>query len=213
VKVEMTSEGNRPSVGPYTFDKIIGEGSTGKVKLAFHKETGEKVAIKIIPKSSFDQRPDLEAKVRREIALMKVMNHPNILRLIDVLESTRNLYMVLEYAEHGKLFDFLVDQGTLSIEVGMNFFRQIAFAMEYLHRLGICHRDLKPENILVDSYDRIKIADFGFARWVRRDMADTCGSPHYAAPEVIKGGDYDGRCADIWSMGVILFALLAVCFS
>jgi BR serine/threonine kinase len=191
---------------------VLGEGTTGKVKLAYHKDSGEQVAIKIVPKSAFIQKPDLENKVRREIALMKVVSHPNILKLIDVLESDRHLYMVLEYAQKGELFDYLVSQGSLSPQVGLDFFRQITLAIEYLHQLGICHRDLKPENILVDSNDRIKIADFGFARWVRRDVADTsCGSPHYAAPEVIKGGQYDGRRADIWSLGIILYALLAVC--
>jgi BR serine/threonine kinase len=103
-----------------------------------------------------------------------------------------------------------VAQQFLSEEVGLGFFRQICLAVEYLHSHGICHRDLKPENILLDTHHRIKLADLGFARWMRRNIADTsCGSPHYAAPEVIGGVQYDGRRADIWSLGVVLFALLA----
>lgn len=197
------------SVGPYVITRLLGEGTTGKVKLAYHKDTGEQVAIKVISKASFQQNPNLHRKVHREISLMKLVNHPNILRLIDVLESSRNLYIVLEYAQKGELFDFLVARRCLPEDQAMEFFRQIVLASEYLHSHGICHRDLKPENILLDSNNRVKVADFGFARWVTKMTDTSCGSPHYAAPEVIKGVPYDGRRADIWSMGVILYALLA----
>jgi BR serine/threonine kinase len=189
---------------------MLGTGTTGKVKLARHKDTNQLVAIKIIAKSAFAQKPNLQMKVRREIALMRVVNHPNILRLIDVLESPGHLHIVLEYSERGELFDYLIARRYLPEYLALEFFRQITVGLEYLHSHGICHRDLKPENILLDSNNRIKIADFGFARWIRRDIAETsCGSPHYAAPEVIRGVQYDGRRADIWSLGVILYALLA----
>jgi BR serine/threonine kinase len=201
------------SVGPYVLERVLGSGSTGKVKRARHKDTGEEVAIKIISKATFDQRPGLQRKVRREIALMKVINHPNILRLIDVLESPGHLYIVLEYAGHGELFDYVLSRRCLPEHIATNFFREITLALEYLHAHGICHRDLKPENILLDSTDHVKLADFGVARWIRKNIAETsCGSPHYAAPEVIRGIQYDGRRVDIWSLGVILFAFLAVCF-
>ena len=197
-------------VGPYILSHTLGEGTTGKVKLGIHRETGAQVAIKIIPKAAFSERPDLQLKVQREIALMRLVDHPNILKLRDVLESPRHLYIILEYAEQGELFDFLVSNRFLQEDVAMEFFRQIVFAVEYLHQLGICHRDLKPENILLDSCTRVKIADFGFARWVSSSLTETsCGSPHYAAPEIIRGQPYDGRVADIWSLGVILYALLA----
>jgi BR serine/threonine kinase len=208
--LRMSDSSKQDSVGPYILQRVIGAGSTGKVKLAYHSETGQQVAIKIITKSAFDQKPGLQTKVRREIALMKVVSHPNILRLIDVFESPGHLYMVLEYAEKGELFDFLVARRFLPENVALDFFRQITLGLEYLHSHGICHRDLKPENILLDNNNRIKIADFGFARWIRRDIAETsCGSPHYAAPEVIRGMQYDGRRADTLSLGIILFALLA----
>lgn len=197
-------------VGPYVLSHTLGEGTTGKVKLAFEKETGQQVAIKIISKAAFNQRPELQQKVKREIALMRLVEHPNILRLIDVLESNRHLYIILEYAEQGELFDFLVSNRFLTEEVALEFFRQIVLALEYLHKLGICHRDLKPENVLLDSCTQVKLADFGFARWVSTDLTETsCGSPHYAAPEIIRGQPYDGKIADIWSLGVILYALLA----
>jgi BR serine/threonine kinase len=118
--------------------------------------------------------------------------------------------MVLELASHGELFDFLITKRRLQLDLACMFFREIIYGLEYIHSHGICHRDLKPENILLDDFNHVKIADFGFARWMRANIADTsCGSPHYAAPEVIKGLRYDGRGADIWSCGVILFALVA----
>lgn len=200
----------RQEVGDYILGRTIGSGTTGKVKLAERSDTGEQVAIKIIKKAQFETRPDLQRKIRREIALMRLMNHPNLLRLLEVCESGRHLYLVLDYAANGELFDYLVARRHLSEDVAMKFFRQIIYGLDYLHTHAICHRDLKPENILLDENDNIKIADFGFARWMRANIAETsCGSPHYAAPEVVKGIQYDGRCADVWSCGVILYALLA----
>ena len=200
--------------GPYVIIRPLGAGTTGKVKLAIERETNRQCAIKIIAKSSFDTRPNLRTKIQREIALMRLVDHPHLLKLIDVLESPRHLYIVVEYASRGELFEYLVQHQHLSDVEAMRFFRQIIYGLEYLHSLGICHRDLKPENILLDENLNIKIADFGFARFAKSNIADTsCGSPHYAAPEVIKGTRYDGRCADVWSCGVILYALLAVRFA
>jgi BR serine/threonine kinase len=199
-----------PQVGDYVLQGTLGTGSTGKVKLAEHKVTGRKVAIKIIRKTTVEDQPDLAIKIRREISLMRLLNHPHLLGLVEVCESGQHLYIILEYAEHGELFDYLASHGSLSVEEGMNFFRQIIYGLEFLHLHGICHRDLKPENILLDNTDNIKIADFGFARWMRHSQADTsCGSPHYAAPEIVKGETYDGRRSDIWSAGVILYTLLS----
>ena len=197
-------------VGDYLIIDQLGIGTSGKVQLAEHKDTKQKVAIKVINKNKFLQKQDLEAKIRREIALMRLFDHPHILKLVEVCESQRRLYIVLEYAQNGELFDYLVRRRALSVEQALSFFRQLIYGLDFLHRHAICHRDLKPENILLDEYDRLKIADFGFARWMRGNVADTsCGSPHYAAPEVIKGLVYDGRAADVWSCGVILYALLA----
>jgi BR serine/threonine kinase len=142
---------------------------------------------------------------------MRVLDHPSLLKFIEVFESPRHLYIFIEFAQHGELFDYLVTRRRLTEDVAMKFFRQIIYGLDYLHEHAICHRDLKPENILLDENDNIRIADFGFARWMPTNIAETsCGSPHYAAPEVVRGIQYDGRCADIWSCGVILYALLAV---
>ena len=199
-------------IGDYTVIKTLGVGTTGKVKLAQHKVTNQLVAIKIIKKANFLVKPNLEFKIQREIALMRLLDHPHILKLLDVFESERHLHLVLEYAENGELFDYLVRSQSLREDQALDIFRQLIYGLDYLHAHNICHRDLKPENILLDSNMHIKIGDFGFARWMRENIAETsCGSPHYAAPEVIKGNPYDGLAADLWSAGVILYALLAVC--
>lgn len=199
-----------PMIGDYKLIRTLGKGISGKVKLAMNTKNGEEVAIKIIKKSSFDQRPDLNQKIQRETTLMKLIDHPHLLGLIEVLESPRHLYIITEYASKGELFDYLVEKRFLPQPEAVKFFRQIIYGLEYLHSLGICHRDLKPENILLDSNYNVKIADFGFARFVQSNIAETsCGSPHYAAPEVIRGLPYEGKKADIWSCGVIFYALLA----
>ena len=203
-------EVQQQEIGPFLLIKTLGIGTTGKVKLAINRETKQEVAIKIIAKTTFQQRPNLQVKIQREIALMRLVDHSHLLKLVDVLESPRHLYIVLEYASKGELFDFLVEHRRLQEDIALKFFRQIIYGLEYLHSLGICHRDLKPENILLDDQYNIKIADFGFAKFVKSSIAETsCGSPHYAAPEVIRGEPYDGCAADVWSCGVILYALLA----
>jgi BR serine/threonine kinase len=141
---------------------------------------------------------------------MKLLDHPHLLRLMECRESQHHIYMFIELGANGELFDYLVSKRMLPRAEALAFFREIIYGLEYLHQHGICHRDLKPENILLDATNHIKIADFGFARWMKSNIAETsCGSPHYAAPEVVRGFQYDGRKADIWSVGVILFALLA----
>lgn len=197
-------------IGDYIVRRTLGEGTTSKVKLAQHRETGQYYAIKIIKKSDFSQKPNFQRKIEREIALMRMLDHPNILKLHTVLESSRYLHIVIEYAHNGELFDYLVSSKTIQENLAISFFRQIIYGLDYLHQHSICHRDLKPENILLDQNNQIKIADFGFARWMKNKTAETsCGSPHYASPEVIRGQTYDGAKADIWSAGVILYALLA----
>lgn len=201
-----------PQIGDYMVIRELGNGVTGKVKLAQDINTQEYVAIKIIKKSTFAKLPELQKKIHREVALMRVLDHPHILKLKEVCESPNHYYIILEYASNGELFDYLVIRKTLPPEQAMHFFRQIIYGLEFLHTHAICHRDLKPENILLDKNNDIKIGDFGFARWMKSNIAETsCGSPHYASPEIIRGIPYDGRAADIWSCGVILYALLAVC--
>lgn len=199
-------------IGPYIATEVIGMGSTGKVKLAHHKETQRAYAIKILSKSIFENSPQLVRKTQREIALMRVINHPNVLKLHDILESSRNLYIVLEYAQNGDLLNYVTQSKIVHDDMTWEIFRQLVLGIEYLHSHGICHRDLKLENILMDKNHNVKIADFGFAKWINNNVAETvCGSPHFTAPEVISGCPYDPKKADIWSLGIILYTLLAVC--
>jgi BR serine/threonine kinase len=200
-------------LGPYVLIRELGEGAHAKVRLAMNTETREQVAIKMIRRESFSDKPELYQKIQREITLMRLFDHPHILKVVDYLESPKHIYIVLEYASKGELFDYLVERASLDESSTRDFLRQIIYGLEYLHSLGICHRDIKPENILLDANLNVKIADFGFARFVKSSIADTsCGSPHYAAPEIVKGGPYNGKAADVWSCGVVVYALIAVCF-
>ena len=206
-------ENEQQIIGQYIIIGKLGAGTSAKVNLAENRITHEKFAIKILKKANLHARPNVYAKIQREIALMSLFEHPHIIKLYEVFESEQHLHIVLEYAENRELLDLLVQQHVLHEAEGIELFRQIIYALEYLHIHGICHRDLKPENILLDNHNNIKLADFGFARWMKTDVANTsCGSPHYAAPEVIRARPYSGKAADVWSAGVILFAMLAVCF-
>ncbi|KAL6042729.1 Serine/threonine-protein kinase brsk1 [Balamuthia mandrillaris] len=197
------------SVGPFTLGKTLGEGATGKVKLGRHNVTGQQVAIKIVSKDFLHKSPNMRKKVEREIVIMKLMNHPHVLHLYDVYETSEYLFLILEHVEGGELFDYLVKRGTLSAADAMHFFAQILDGLEYCHAHLICHRDLKPENLLLDADNNIRIADWGMASLMKEGslLQTSCGSPHYASPEVIMGKKYDGRAADVWSLGVILYAL------
>ncbi|KAL1139614.1 hypothetical protein AAG570_006596, partial [Ranatra chinensis] len=180
----------------------------GLVKLGVHCVTSKKVAIKIINREKLSE--SVLMKVEREIAIMKLIDHPHVLGLSDVYENKKYLYLVLEHVSGGELFDYLVKKGRLTPKEARRFFRQIISALDFCHSHSICHRDLKPENLLLDEKNNIKIADFGMASLQPGgSMLETsCGSPHYACPEVIRGEKYDGRRADVWSCGVILYALL-----
>ncbi|XP_068097372.1 serine/threonine-protein kinase BRSK2-like isoform X5 [Hyperolius riggenbachi] len=195
-------------VGPYRLEKTLGKGQTGLVKLGVHCITGQKVAIKIVNREKLSE--SVLMKVEREIAILKLIEHPHVLKLHDVYENKKYLYLVLEHVSGGELFDYLVKKGRLTPKEARKFFRQIISALDFCHSYSICHRDLKPENLLLDEKNNIRIADFGMASLQVGDslLETSCGSPHYACPEVIKGEKYDGRRADVWSCGVILFALL-----
>ncbi|XP_026070749.1 serine/threonine-protein kinase BRSK2 isoform X6 [Carassius auratus] len=195
-------------VGPYRLEKTLGKGQTGLVKLGIHCVTCQKVAIKIVNREKLSET--VLMKVEREIAILKLIEHPHVLKLHDVYENKKYLYLVLEHVSGGELFDYLVKKGRLTPKEARKFFRQIISALDFCHSHSICHRDLKPENLLLDEKNNIRIADFGMASLQVGDslLETSCGSPHYACPEVIRGEKYDGRKADVWSCGVILFALL-----
>ncbi|XP_032214178.1 serine/threonine-protein kinase BRSK2 isoform X1 [Mustela erminea] len=195
-------------VGPYRLEKTLGKGQTGLVKLGIHCVTCQKVAIKIVNREKLSE--SVLMKVEREIAILKLIEHPHVLKLHDVYENKKYLYLVLEHVSGGELFDYLVKKGRLTPKEARKFFRQIISALDFCHSHSICHRDLKPENLLLDEKNNIRVADFGMASLQVGDslLETSCGSPHYACPEVIRGEKYDGRKADVWSCGVILFALL-----
>lgn len=194
------------SFSDYIFGQTIGEGSTGKVKIAVNKNTSKTVAVKIVKKSIIANKPVVLANIKREVAIMRILNHPNLLHLDSVLENNDYIYLVEQLAQYGSLFDKIM---SVTYDQAIKFFRQIIYGLEYMHNKNICHRDLKLENLLLIDPETLVIADFGLACWMPNNIASTyCGSPHYTAPEVTFDSNYDGRIADIWSAGVILYAML-----
>ncbi|XP_054883796.1 MAP/microtubule affinity-regulating kinase 4-like isoform X5 [Poeciliopsis prolifica] len=198
-----------PHIGNYRLLKTIGKGNFAKVKLARHILTGREVAIKIIDKTQLN--PTSLQKLFREVRIMKTLNHPNIVQLFEVIETEKTLYLVMEYASGGEVFDYLVAHGRMKEKEARAKFRQIVSAVHYCHQKNIVHRDLKAENLLLDADSNIKIADFGFSNeFTEGNKLDTfCGSPPYAAPELFQGKKYDGPEVDIWSLGVILYTLVS----
>ncbi|KAH8703587.1 putative carbon catabolite derepressing protein kinase Snf1 [Talaromyces proteolyticus] len=192
----------------YKTVKALGEGSFGKVKLAIHQPSGRQVALKIIPRRKLLSR-DMVGRVEREIQYLQLLRHPHIIKLYTVIPTKSDIVMVLEYAEK-ELFDYLVKRGKCNDDEARKFFQQIICAVEYCHRHKIVHRDLKPENLLIDSEKNVKIADFGLSNIMTDGnfLKTSCGSPNYAAPEVISGKLYAGPEVDVWSCGVILYVLL-----
>ncbi|XP_059814601.1 MAP/microtubule affinity-regulating kinase 3a isoform X2 [Hemitrygon akajei] len=199
----------QPHIGNYRLLKTIGKGNFAKVKLARHILTGREVAIKIIDKTQLN--PTSLQKLFREVRIMKCLNHPNIVKLFEVIETEKTLYLVMEYASGGEVFDYLVAHGRMKEKEARAKFRQIVSAVQYCHQKQIVHRDLKAENLLLDADMNIKIADFGFSNeFIIGNKLDTfCGSPPYAAPELFQGKKYDGPEVDVWSLGVILYTLVS----
>ncbi|XP_025929053.1 maternal embryonic leucine zipper kinase isoform X3 [Apteryx mantelli] len=193
----------------YKLYETIGTGGFAKVKLAQHCLTGEKVAIKIMDKLALgDDLP----RVKIEIDAMKSLSHQHVCQLYHVIETSKKIFMVLEYCPGGELFDYIISKDHLSEEEARVFFRQIVSAIAYVHSQGYAHRDLKPENLLIDDEHNLKLTDFGLCAKPKGGLDyhlnTCCGSPAYAAPELIQGKAYIGSEADIWSMGVLLYALL-----
>ncbi|TPP64577.1 Serine/threonine-protein kinase MARK2 [Fasciola gigantica] len=226
------SKYDRALVGRYKLIKTIGTGNFAKVKLAEHLLTGKEVAIKIIDKT--DLSSSSRRKLSREVRLMKVLNHPNIVRLLEIIDTEKIMYLVMEYEKgankiftliriiptficlqpvlaQGELYEYLFDNGRMTEKLAREKFRQILSAVQYCHQKRIVHRDLKTENLLLDADLNIKLADFGFANEFHEGtkLNTFCGSPPYAAPELFRGKEYDGPEVDVWSLGVILFKLVS----
>eukprot|EP00456_Euglypha_rotunda_P012985 TRINITY_DN13787_c0_g1_i1.p1 TRINITY_DN13787_c0_g1~~TRINITY_DN13787_c0_g1_i1.p1 ORF type:complete len:358 (+),score=11.57 TRINITY_DN13787_c0_g1_i1:133-1206(+) len=211
---EGRQESTHPSerfAGPFKIGLTLGRGITGSVKLGVHVDTGFQVALKCVKKKYLQEKQERWKTFRREMAIMKMMDHPNIIKLYDVFESTSRIYLVCEYVKGGELFDYISGDG-LSKAEALRLFGQILLAIQHAHDYGIVHRDLKPENILLDEDKNIKIGDFGMARFIKLGavLHTSCGSPHYTSPEVIDG-NYDGKKSDVWSLGVIFYAMASGC--
>ncbi|KAF9644628.1 Pkinase-domain-containing protein [Thelephora ganbajun] len=199
--------------GPYLVLQTLGEGESGKVKLGLHMKLGEEVAMKLIRKGNVDT-PARISKVKREIEILKILKHPNVVRIYDVLETDKYIAIILEYASSGELFDHILAHRYLKEEDACKLFCQLISGVWYIHQKKIVHRDLTLENLLLDRHKNVMIVDFGFANRfeyrVDELMQTRCGSPCYAAPELVISDDmYVGPAMDIWSCGVILYAMLA----
>lgn len=196
-------------IGHYILGQTLGVGTFGKVKIGEHQLTKHKVAVKILNREKIKSL-DVVGKIRREIQNLKLFRHPHIIKLYQVISTPTDIFMIMEYVSGGELFDYIVKHGKLKEHEARRFFQQIISGVDYCHRHMIVHRDLKPENLLLDHNLHVKIADFGLSNMMMDGefLRTSCGSPNYAAPEVISGKLYAGPEVDIWSCGVILYALL-----
>ncbi|KAG7598726.1 Protein kinase domain [Arabidopsis suecica] len=208
-----SSSGGRTRVGKYELGRTLGEGTFAKVKFARNVVNGDNVAIKVIDKEKV-LKNKMIAQIKREISTMKLIKHPNVIRMFEVMASKTKIYFVLEFVTGGELFDKISSNGRLKEDEARKYFQQLINAVDYCHSRGVYHRDLKPENLLLDANGALKVSDFGLSalpQQVREDglLHTTCGTPNYVAPEVINNKGYDGAKADLWSCGVILFVLMA----
>ncbi|KAG7972470.1 hypothetical protein I3843_07G185500 [Carya illinoinensis] len=198
------------SIGKYKLGRTIGEGTFAKVKLAVDSTNGQYVAAKIIDKKMVTES-DLKCQVQREIRTMKLLHHPNVVRIHEVLGTKTKICIVMEYVPGGQLTDKLSYAKKLEEREARKLFQQLIDAVDYCHDKGVSHRDLKPDNLLLDQWGNLKVSDFGLSALRKPGdiLTTACGSPSYVAPELLMNKGYDGAAADIWSCGVILFELLA----
>ena len=197
-------------IGDYLLLSTIGRGTFSKVKLGLHLPTKQKVAIKILDKEKINDEADIE-RIRREIHILSILRHPNIVQLYETINSDNTIYIIMEYIEGKDLFQYIYSMQHLTEYKSSQLFRQLISCLEYIHKLGIVHRDIKPENILLNKNKKIlKLVDFGLGNTYKKDelIKTACGSPCYAAPEMISGKDYEGFYSDLWSCGVVLYCML-----
>ena len=193
----------------YKLLETIGEGTFGKVKLAIHKQTNQEVAIKIFEKKNFFSSKDI-IYFQKEIAILKKLNHPNIINIYNIIENDSHFYIIMEYASKGDLFKYIVNKKRLDEKEAAYFYCQLIYGLEFIHQNNISHRDLKPENLLIKENNILAIIDFGLSiEFNNNELLSTpCGSPSYAAPEMILGKKYDGESIDIWSSGITLYVMV-----
>uniref|UniRef100_A0A671S1D2 non-specific serine/threonine protein kinase n=1 Tax=Sinocyclocheilus anshuiensis TaxID=1608454 RepID=A0A671S1D2_9TELE len=200
-----------PHIGNYRLLKTIGKGNFAKVKLARHVLTSKEVAVKIIDKTQLNSSSLQKVSLLLHVLICDHLSFSPPVKLFEVIETDKTLYLVMEYASGGEVFDYLVAHGRMKEKEARAKFRQIVSAVQYCHQKCIVHRDLKAENLLLDADMNIKIADFGFSNefMVGNKLDTFCGSPPYAAPELFQGKKYDGPEVDVWSLGVILYTLVS----
>ncbi|KAJ3569359.1 hypothetical protein NPX13_g6113 [Xylaria arbuscula] len=220
-------------IGPWQLGKTLGKGSAARVRLARHHTTQDVVAVKILAKNmtqltaagsmaelekwdrtrdEFNSQRQMPLSIEREVAILKLIDHPNIVKLHDIWENRAEIYLVMEYMDCGDMFSYINACGPIPEFEMAAYFHQILGALTYVHSFNICHRDLKPENILMKSNGVVKIADFGMAAIQQSPthaLRTSCGSPHYAAPELIARSRYQGNKVDVWSLGCLLYATLS----
>ncbi|KAK9279947.1 hypothetical protein L1049_013631 [Liquidambar formosana] len=198
--------------GKYEMGRLLGKGTFAKVYYGKEMVTGESVAIKVIHKDQVKKEGMME-QIKREISVMRLVRHPNVVELKEVMATKTKIFFVMEYVKGGELFA-KVFKGKLKEDVARKYFQQLISAVDFCHSRGVSHRDLKPENLLLDENEDLKISDFGLSalpEQLRNDglLHTQCGTPAYVAPEVLRKKGYDGSKTDIWSCGVILYVLLA----
>ncbi|XP_009790292.1 CBL-interacting serine/threonine-protein kinase 6 [Nicotiana tabacum] len=198
--------------GKYELGRLLGHGTFAKVYHARNVQNGKSVAMKVVGKEKVIKVGMMD-QIKREISVMKMVKHPNIVELNEVMASKTKIYFAMEFVKGGELFAKIA-KGRLREDVARGYFQQLISAIDFCHSRGVYHRDLKPENLLLDEEGNLKVTDFGlsaFTDHLRQDglLHTTCGTPAYVAPEVIGKKGYDGAKADIWSCGVILYVLLA----
>ena len=196
-------------IGDYILKHTIGKGTFSRVKLGINKNTGEKVAIKILDKRKIVEKADLE-RILREMKMLSELDNEHIIKVFQIYENDNHYLIIMEYCEGGELFNYIVEKQRLSENESAFFYYQIIQGVEYIHSQGIAHRDLKPENLLLDKNKKIKIIDFGLSNYFDgiQKLETPCGSPCYASPEMVGGNKYNGFFIDIWATGIILFAML-----
>ena len=206
---DIPSNKSKDVLSEYNIIKLIEKGTFSIVKLGENKITKEKVAIKIMEKNQIINQDD-KNRIDREIQMLKSLNHENVIKIYNILEDSKRFYIIMEYCENGELFNRIVEKKQLSEDESSLFYYQLINGLEYIHKNNIIHRDLKPENLLLTKDDVLKIIDFGLSNYSRIDiLLDTpCGSPNYASPEMVSGQKYNGFLTDIWSTGIILFAMI-----
>lgn len=205
-------EGRHVLFGKYEMGRLLGKGTFAKVYYGKQLMTGESVAIKVINKDQVKKEFMME-QIKREISVMRLVRHPNVVGLKEVMATKKKIFVAMEYVKGGELFA-KVARGRLREDLARKYFQQLISAVDFCHSRGVSHRDLKPENLLLDENEDLKVSDFGLSalpEQLRNDglLHTQCGTPAYVAPEVLRKKGYDGSKADLWSCGVILYVLLA----